>query len=60
MRVIKIRAGQVWKDKKTGDIMRVVGKHHDIYWNCVFERSKRVNHKMHEFIIRKYYEPVSN
>lgn len=56
---MKVKKGQFWKDKKTGDIMRITSRHHDIYWNCSFDRSKRVSHKMNEFIIKKYYELVN-
>lgn len=51
---VKIKAGQYWRDKKTGDIMKVHKKHHDIYWNCLFERSYE-SHKMTEYVIHKYY-----
>lgn len=54
----KIKKGQLWKDKKTGDVLQIICKHHDIYWNVVFERSTQ-NHKMTEFILRKYYELIT-
>lgn len=55
MKGIKIKAGQIWIDKKKGDRMEIVSRHHDIYWNCIFERSKRKNHKMNEGAIKKFY-----
>lgn len=55
-RKLKIKKNQVWKDKKTGDIMWISSKHGG-NWNCRFTRG-RVTHKMTEFAINKYYEPV--
>lgn len=55
--LVRIKTGQIWKDKKKGDVMRIGKRHHDIFWNCFFDRG-RVTHKMSEFIIKKFYEPV--
>lgn len=56
---MRIKVGQKWKDKKTGDIMYISARHHDVYWQCVFERSQRKSHKMNEFIIKKYYALIA-
>jgi hypothetical protein len=55
---VKIKKGQIWKDKKTGDIMHIINRNRDVMWNCVFDRSTK-SHKMSEFIIKKYYVLVT-
>lgn len=51
---MSIKIGQVYKDKKNGDIMRIHSKSKSSWW-CLFDRSKRRGHHMTEFIIKKYY-----
>ena len=50
---VKVKINQIWKDKKNGDLMSIVSRNGD-YWNCNFARS-RVNHKMSEFVIKRFY-----
>lgn len=51
----KIRVGQLWRDKKTGDEMMIYARAKDRMWQCSFARSK-VQHKMRDATIRKFYE----
>lgn len=53
---MKIRVGQVWKDKKTGNKMRVISRIGD-RWNCVLLDSE-TNHKMTSWSINKYWDLV--
>lgn len=54
----KIKPGQVWVDKKSGDIMQINSRNHDIIWNCTFTRSIK-SHKIPEFVIYKFYTIAS-
>lgn len=53
---VKIKIGQTWIDKKTGDIMYINARQGD-YWQCSFERGRRA-HKMTEFVLRRYYSII--
>lgn len=52
---MKIKAGQIWVDKKhPNNQLKIVKRHHDIYWNCILTESTK-SHKMSEFAIRRYF-----
>lgn len=52
--MIAIKKGQVWRDKKNGNELLIIGKHHDISWNCQLTGSKTI-HKMKPWSINKFF-----